>query len=233
MGPLGFYQHKMMPFGLTNAPTTFQRLIENCLGDLNLHWYIIYLDDIAFFSKGLACHLERLEAVFQKLEEAGLKLKHSKCELFWWQIAFLGHMIYAQGVTTHEVKPEAIKNWPTPTNVTDVQSFLGFMGYYFQFIPKFAQVAQPLHQLTWVRMLVRKGCHPEEQQMPLGLWRPEKTVYHHTYSCLCKLYPTFHAPHWCLWVWFCSLSDPWGWHGCCNSLYQWELEQGWMPLSST
>ena len=82
MGPLGFYECKRMPFGLTNAPAMFQHLIETCLGDLNLHWDIIYLDDIVIFSKDLASHHERLEAVFQKLEEAGLNLKPSKCKLF-------------------------------------------------------------------------------------------------------------------------------------------------------
>ena len=56
--------------------------METCLGDLNLHWCINYLDDIVIFSKDLASHLERLEALLQKLEEAGLKLKPSKCELF-------------------------------------------------------------------------------------------------------------------------------------------------------
>ena len=147
VGLLGFYECKRMPFRLTNTPATFQRLMETCLGDLNLHWCIIYLDDIVMF-KDLASHLERLEAVFQKLEEAGLKLKPSKCELFWRQLAYLGHVISAKGVATDESKIEAIKNWLTPTNVTEVRSFLGFMGYYCRFIPKFAQVACPLHELT-------------------------------------------------------------------------------------
>ena len=120
VGPLGFYECERMPFGLTNAPATFQRLMETCLGDLNLHWCIIYLDDILIFSKDLASHLERLEAVFWKLEVAGLKLKPSKCELFWRQLAYLGHVISAEGVATDESKIEAIKNWPTPTNVTEV-----------------------------------------------------------------------------------------------------------------
>ena len=148
VGPLGFYECERMPFGLTNAPATFQRLMETCLGDLNLHWCIIYLDDIVIFSKDLASHLERLEAVFQKLEEAGLKLKLSKCELFQRQLAYLGHVISAKGVATDESKIEAIKNWPTPTTVTHVRSFLGFMGYYHRFISKFTQVACPLHELT-------------------------------------------------------------------------------------
>ena len=148
VGLLGFYECKRMPFRLTNAPATFQRVMETCLGDLNLHWCIIYLDDIVIFSKDPASHLERLKAVFQKLEEAGLKLKPSKCELFRRQLAYLGHVISAEGVATDESKIEAIKNWPTTTTVTDVQSFLGFMGYYCRFIPKFSQVACPLHELT-------------------------------------------------------------------------------------
>ena len=79
MGLLGFYECERMPFRLTNASFTFQSLMETCFGDLNLHWCIIYLDHIVIFSKDLASHLERLEAVLQKLEEAGLKLKPSKC----------------------------------------------------------------------------------------------------------------------------------------------------------
>ena len=148
IGPLGFYECERMPFGLTNTHTTFPRLMETSLREHNLHWCIIYLDDIVFFSKDLACHPERLEAMFQKLEEAGLKFKPSKCELFWWQIAYLGHVISAQGVATDESKIEAIKKWSIPQNVMEVWSFLGFMGYYHQFIPKFMQVAQPLHELT-------------------------------------------------------------------------------------
>ena len=148
VGPLGFYECERMPFGLTNAPSTFQRLMETCLGDLNLHWCIIYLDGIVIFSKDLASHLKRLEAVFWKLQEAELKLKPSKCELCQWQLAYLGHVISAKGVATDEGTIKAIKNWSTPMNVTEVQSFLGFTGYYHQFIPKCTQVAWPLHELT-------------------------------------------------------------------------------------
>ena len=120
---------------LPMPPLLSRGLMENCLADLNLQWSIIYLDDIVIFLKDLASHLERLEAVLQKLEEAGLKLKPSKCELFWQQIAYLGHVISAQGIVTDEGKIEAIKKWPAPTNIKEVWSFLGFMGYYSLFIP--------------------------------------------------------------------------------------------------
>ena len=129
IGPFGFYKCDRMPFRLTNTPCNLQWLIETCLGDLNLNWCIIYLDDIIIFSKDLASHLERLEAMFQKLEQAGLKLKPPECELFQWQITSLGHIMSAQGIATDKSKIEAIKKWPTPTNMTEVQSFLGFTRY--------------------------------------------------------------------------------------------------------
>ena len=79
--------------------------------------------------------------MFQKLDEARFKLKPSECELFQQQIAYLEHVVSAQGITTGEGKIEMIKKWSVPTNVMEVQSFLGFTGYYQQFIPKFVQVA--------------------------------------------------------------------------------------------
>ena len=81
-GLLGFYECDTMPFGATNAPATFQRLMHDCLGDLNMNWYIVYLDDIIIFSDTKEEHLKRLEAVFQKLAAAGLKLKPPKCYFF-------------------------------------------------------------------------------------------------------------------------------------------------------
>ena len=65
-GPLGFYECETMPFGTTNAPAKFQRLMHNCLGDLNLTWCVVYLDDIIVFSDNPKDHIVRLEAVFQK-----------------------------------------------------------------------------------------------------------------------------------------------------------------------
>ena len=82
VGALGFYECVWMSFGLTNAPATFQQLMETCLGEIHLKWCIIYLDDIIVFSKTPEEHIERLKGVFEKLANAGLKLKPSKCEFF-------------------------------------------------------------------------------------------------------------------------------------------------------
>ena len=137
-----------MPFGLTNAPATLQRLMESCLGDLHLTWCIIYLDDIIIFSKNPDDHITRLEGVFEKLAEAGLKLKPSKCEFFKARLKYLGHAVSPQGIATDPAKIEAILKWPRPKTVTDVRSFTGFTNYYHKFIKGYAKVAQPLHELT-------------------------------------------------------------------------------------
>ena len=147
-GPLGFYECETMPFGATNAPATFQRLMEDCLGDLNMNWCIVYLDDVIVYSKTPEEHLERLEAVFQKLSNAGLKLKPSKCSFFKNEITYLGHLITADGIATDPKKIEAVLKWPQPETVSDVRSFLGFVGYYRRFIKGFSSLSRPLYNLT-------------------------------------------------------------------------------------
>ena len=147
VGPLGFYECVRMPFGLTNAPATFQRLMENCLGELHLRSCIIYLDDIIIYSKTPEEHVRRLAQVFGKLSAAGLKLKPSKCEFFKTEINYLGHVVLQDGIRTDDKKIEAIKNWPRPVTNTEVRSFLGFTNYYRRFIHKYSQIAKPLNLL--------------------------------------------------------------------------------------
>ena len=130
VGPLSFYESACMPFGLTNAPATFQRLMESCLGDYHLKYCIIYLDNIIIFSKTPEEHLSRLHKVFQKLDEAGLHLKPSKCEFFRDRLEYLGHVVLSKGIETNPKKIAAIINWLRPKNVTQIRSFLGFCNYY-------------------------------------------------------------------------------------------------------
>ena len=137
MGPLGFSGCECMSFGLTNAPATFQRLMESCLGESHLNWCIIYLDDIIVFSWTPEKHLHRLKAVFNKLRAARLKLKPPKCDLFKQQINYLGHVISKEGVSTDSEKIKSVTEWPQPTTVTEVRSFLGFVSYYRRFIQNF------------------------------------------------------------------------------------------------
>ena len=121
--------------------------MENCLGDLNLKWCVVYLDDIIVFSKSPEEQLERLRAVFQKLRNAGLKLKPSKCNFFKREISYLGHIVSEAGIATDPAKIEKVANWPVPESVNDVRSFLGFVGYYRKYIKGFSQIAKPLTDL--------------------------------------------------------------------------------------
>ena len=117
LGPPGFFECNRMPFGATNAPATFQILMKSCLGDLNLNWCIIYLDDVVVYAPTVKEHLKGLEGVFQKLKSAGLKLKPTKCELFKQSISYLGHVVSEEGVQTDPKKIAAVKEWERPHNV--------------------------------------------------------------------------------------------------------------------
>ena len=107
----------------------------------------IYLDDIIIFSDTKEEHLKRLEAVFQKLITAGLKLKPSKCFFFREEIEYLGHVVSGKGISTNPKKVEAVAKWPTPKTVYDVRSFLGFVGYYRRFIRNFSKIAKPIREV--------------------------------------------------------------------------------------
>ena len=173
VGPLGFWECERMPFGLTNAPATFQRLMENCMGDLHLSFCLLYLDDIVIFSKTYEEHLVRLEAVFQKLKEAGLKLGPSKCQFLRKDTRYLGHIISEKGISVDPDKIASVKSWPVPTSVNQVQSFVGFMSFYRRFIKDFAKIAKPLHQLA------QGGVHYQTKtktkvKYPPFKWGPEQ-----------------------------------------------------------
>ena len=147
VGTLGFYEFNRMPFGLCNAPATFQRLMERCMGDMNLRDCLIYLDDIVVFSTTFEEHVERLEAVFRRLQTNNLKLKASKCEFFKREVTYLGHVVSEEGIRTDPTKTEAVLNWPVPKTVKEVRMFLGFTGYYRRFVKGYASIVRPLNDL--------------------------------------------------------------------------------------
>ena len=89
-----------MPFGLCNAPATFQRLMERCMGDLNLRDWLNYLDDIFTFSTTFEEHLKRLQAVFAGLHDHNLKLKPVNCKLLSGKVSYLGHVVSEAGIHT-------------------------------------------------------------------------------------------------------------------------------------
>ena len=148
LGSMGLYECESMPFGLCNAPPTFQRLMLNCLDELNLTYCLIYLDDVIIFSRTEEEHLERMRVVFDQFQEHGLKLKPSKCEVFKTEINYLAHHVSKRGVLPSKKNLEAIAQCPPPDTYTKVKSFVGLVGHYRHFIKGFANIAAPLYDLT-------------------------------------------------------------------------------------
>lgn len=132
--PLGFWEFDRMPQGVTNAPSTFQRLMERCMGDLNRKEALVFIDDLIVFSDTLEQHESRLIQVLNRLKEYGLKLSSEKFKFFQNSVKYLGHIVSQHGVETDPQKIEALKTWPVPKNLKELRSFLGFSGYYRQFV---------------------------------------------------------------------------------------------------
>ena len=146
-GPHGAkYEFNRCPFGLSQAPAYFQRLVHEVLKGITFAFG--YLDDILIFSPDNETHLKHLKVVFQRLREADLKLKASKCNFFKRHIQYLGHLVSGEGIEPLPEKLEAVKEMPPPTNPREVRQFLGLVGYYRKFVPKFADIARPLTNLT-------------------------------------------------------------------------------------
>ncbi|KAG1926094.1 interleukin-1 receptor accessory protein-like 1-A [Pimephales promelas] len=189
--PFGLFEWTRMPFGLCNALATFQRLMSTALGDLAFDILLIYLDDIIVFSVDFKSHCEKLELVLSRLRQHGLKLKPSKCFLLRPEVRFLGHIISSKGVQVDMDKVQCLDAWPSPKNVREVRQLLGFMSYYRRFVPRFAQLAKPLHAL------VGKGNKGKSAEA--FVWSDEcQSAFSKLKSCLMSppilAYPDFQCP---------------------------------------
>ena len=140
----GMFKFVTTPFGLCNAGATFQRVIDMVLSGLSFDVCLAYIDDVIIFSKTIDDHFVRLRLVLERLQGAGLKLKPSKCFLLQKSVAFLGHVVSAEGVAAHPDKTKAVAEWPVPTCVRDVRAWLGSTGYYRRYVKHYASVAAPL-----------------------------------------------------------------------------------------
>lgn len=162
--PLGFWEFNRMPQGITNAPSTFQRLMEKCRGDINLSEVLVFLDDLIVLSDTLEEHERRLLHVLGRLRDYGLKLSLEKCKFFQTSVKYLGHIVSENGVETDPQKIEAIKTWPSPKNLKELRSFLGFSGYYRRFIKDYANIVKPLNELTAGYPPLQKSCRTKSKE---------------------------------------------------------------------
>ena len=145
---MGLYECKSMPFGLCNTLPTFQRLMQNCLDELNLTYCLIYLDDVIVFSEMPKGHLQRMRVVFDHLREHILKLKPSKCEVFKSEINYLAHHVSQKGVLPSKKNLESIAQCQPLDTYTKVKYFFGLVGHYRCFIKGFAKISVPLYDIT-------------------------------------------------------------------------------------
>ena len=146
-GPgMGLFQFRVMPFGLCGAPSSFQRMMDEVLA--GLPFVSTYIDDVLVYSENSLEHSTHLRQVFQRLSSAGLTLRGHKCSIGKTEVTYLGHTFNSSGMSPSSDKVDAIVNWGTPQNTSDVRRFLGISSYYRRYIPEYAKMAGPLYEIS-------------------------------------------------------------------------------------
>ena len=141
----GKYEFNVMPFGLTNAVATFCHLMDKIFAAYQWQFVLCFIDDCLIFTpKNFKLHLHHIKLVFNKIRQANLKLKLSKCLFAQPEVPFLGHIVSRQGLKMDPKKVSNIQGLQYPSTKTQVRSFLGMVGYYRSFIPDFAGISIPL-----------------------------------------------------------------------------------------
>ncbi|MBW0542671.1 hypothetical protein O181_082386 [Austropuccinia psidii MF-1] len=134
-----------MPFGINNAPSHFQRIMNEIFPEeLSEGWLIIYIDDIIVCSKTWEEHMHRLSRGLTKIQSVNMKISLKKCHFVFKELKALGHVVSALSIVIDKNKGAAVLLKPMPQNKKEIQSFLGFAGYYRQHIQDFASIARPL-----------------------------------------------------------------------------------------
>ena len=143
----GYFEFNRICFGLKGAPATFQRLMNRVLVGINGVKSFVYLDDVIVIGTTIKEHEQNLCQIFERFKKHGLQLQPTKCEFLRREVVYLGNVITEEGVKPDPKKIQCVVNYPIPTNVKDVKSFLGFVGYYRSFIKNVSKKAKPLTNL--------------------------------------------------------------------------------------
>jgi hypothetical protein len=137
----------VMSFGLTIAPAYFMYLMNKVFMEYLDRFVVVFINDILVFSKTMEEHEGHLRLVLEKLRSNQLYAKFNKCEFWFTEVAFLGHVISARGVSVDSGKVKDVLNWMPPTTVSEIRSFLGLAGYYRRLIKDFSKIAKPMTKL--------------------------------------------------------------------------------------
>ena len=147
----GKFQWNVLPFGIGIGVQTFSFVINKAIGHCS-DFAANYLDDIIVFSRTAEEHMSHLEAIFEALQVADLKIKVSKCEFFKKHVAYLGFLIGETGILCDRSKVEAINRITTPTSIDEVRQFNGMCSYYRKFISHYSDISKCFNDMT------RKGA---------------------------------------------------------------------------
>ena len=177
VGNLGFFKCDYIPIGLCNVPATFQRLMQNCLGELNFIYCLIYLGNIIMFLQTAEEHLHRLCMVFNQFLEYNLKLKLSECTLFKEEINYLAHQVSKQGLQPSDLNLMFIAECALPWTYTEIYPFLRLVSHYWQFIKDFTWIGQPLNEHLSREEASRKTEWVSLSEGTLGAFQTLKQVY--------------------------------------------------------
>ena len=146
--PFGLFGWLVMPFGLCNGPSVFQRIMNETLEGLIDDCCIVYIDDVLIFSSSWEEHINHIKKVLDRLKKRNLRCKLSKCSFAQKEVSYLGHVVSENGVSPDPSLTGKVRNFPTPTNLTELRGFLGLSGFYRKFIAGYSEIAEPLIALT-------------------------------------------------------------------------------------
>ncbi|SLM36608.1 t18348probable pol truncated-rice blast fungus magnaporthe gypsy retrotransposon [Lasallia pustulata] len=139
---MGAYKYHVLPFGLTNGPVNYQHYMNDVLWDHLNNFCSAYLDDILIYSKTLKEYTQHLWAVLQKLINAGLQVDIEKCKFHVQETSFLGVLLSTDGLRIDLKKVQVVVDWSMPTNLKQVQAFIGFCNFYRRFIKGFSKIVE-------------------------------------------------------------------------------------------
>lgn len=141
----GLYQYNRLCYGISSSPGIFQRTMDNILQGLK--HVRARVDDIIVTGKSRVEHISNLREVLERLHNAGMRLKQSKCTFMAPEVVYLGHLITEKGILPIHEKIQAIEKQPRPTNVKELQAYCGMINYYSKFLSNLSMILTPLYKL--------------------------------------------------------------------------------------